>query len=219
MLLKERHDAVVEHVGGDKGILTVVQFGEADFGICVYHGLLVDVSHALDMTHIICVLGHKEAGVERLDLAVRLFLGLGLLEGRHLRLVQDYPLLLDFGRKCFQPLLECLQIVAQPNGAHASLRDHDAFLAKLVGNAHLSESRVLKRHLHDGVLDMFLHAVLDHGLAARYLLQCKLASLFVQLLEAVEAVAAVAHYLAGSRHVAQLLGQLKKPQFVLDDFF
>ncbi len=32
VLLKERHDAVVEHVGGDKGILTVVQFGEADFG-------------------------------------------------------------------------------------------------------------------------------------------------------------------------------------------
>ena len=42
-IILDETQVVVEHVGGDKGILTVVQFGEADFGICVYHGLLVDV--------------------------------------------------------------------------------------------------------------------------------------------------------------------------------
>ncbi len=116
--IKEGYDAVVEHVCSHKGFLPVVQLGKSDFGIGVYDGLLVDVSHALDMSHIICVLGHKEAGVERLDLAVCLFLGLCLLQSRHLRFVKDYPLLLDFGRQCFQAFLKCLQIVAQPYGVY-----------------------------------------------------------------------------------------------------
>lgn len=115
------------------------------------------------------VCGHKEAGVERLDLAVCLFLGLCLLQSRHLRFVKDYPLLLDFGRQCFQAFLKCLQIVAQPYGAYPSLRDHYAPLALFVGDTHLSESRVLEGHLHDGVLYVLLNAVLYHRLAARYL--------------------------------------------------
>src|SRR6202022_3724415 len=60
------------------------------------------------------------------------------------------------------------------------------------------------------LFDLDRRAVLQHRLAAADLLQRQLASFFVQLLEAKESVAAVAHHLAGLAYIAQLLGQLQQ---------
>jgi hypothetical protein len=56
---------------------------------------------------------------------------------------------------------------------------------------------LLDRHRDDCLLDFRGGAVLQHRLAAADLLQRQLAAFVVELLEAVEAVAAVAHHLAG----------------------
>ena len=57
-----------------------------------------------------------------------------------------------------------------------------------------------------------------HGLRRRNLFERKLAIFLVQLLEAIETVAAVSHHLAGLGHAAQLLGQLQQADLGFDDF-
>src|SRR5262249_27628072 len=64
-------------------------------------------------------------------------------------------------------------------------------------NADLSGGRLLDGQRYDGVLDLLRHAVLQHWLLAADFLQGQFAALVVELLEPVEAVAAVAHHLAG----------------------
>jgi hypothetical protein len=59
---------------------------------------------------------------------------------------------------------------------------------------------------HDGVFDVRRHPVLQDGFAPRDLLQAEFAAFIVMLLEAVEAVAALAHYLAGLRNIAAVAG-------------
>src|SRR6266550_2837693 len=54
-------------------------------------------------------------------------------------------------------------------------------------------------------------AVFQHWLLATDLLQRQLAAFVVKLLEAIEAVAAIAHHLAGLAHIAKLLGKLQEP--------
>jgi len=50
-------------------------------------------------------------------------------------------------------------------------------------------------------------AVFQHWLLATDLLQRQLAAFVVKLLEAIEAVAAITHHLAGLAHIAKLLGK------------
>src|SRR5204863_7186103 len=72
--------------------------------------------------------------------------------------------------------------------------------------------------LHDRLLvDDRLRPVLQHRLAASYLLQRQLAAFVVQLLEPIEAVAAVAHHLAGLADIAELLGQFQAPDLRSDN--
>src|SRR2546430_4401118 len=77
---------------------------------------------------------------------------------------------------------------------------------------------LLAPHLHDGLLDGRIDAVLLDGLAARDLRQRQLAALLVELLKAIETVAAVSHHLAGLGHAAELLGQLQQADLGFDDF-
>src|SRR5262245_43272193 len=70
----------------------------------------------------------------------------------------------------------------------------DPALPELVGNADLAESRLLDRQRYDSILDLLRHAVLQHRLLATDFLQGQFAALVVELLEPVEAVAAVAHH-------------------------
>src|SRR5262245_33389052 len=97
------------------------------------------------------------------------------------------------------------------------LQDHEPALAQLVGHAHLAEGRLVDRDRHDGVLDLLGHAVLQYRLLAADLLQRQLATGVVERLEAVEAVAAVTHHLAGLADVAELLGQFQQSNLSADD--
>src|SRR5262249_58412477 len=60
-------------------------------------------------------------------------------------------------------------------------------------------------------------AVLQHRLLATDFLQGQFAALVVELLEPVEAVAAVAHHLAGLADIAELLGELQQTNLGADD--
>src|SRR5207245_3176711 len=61
------------------------------------------------------------------------------------------------------------------------------------------------------------HAVLQHRLPAADLLQRQLAAFVVEFLEAVEAVAAVSHHLAGLAHIAELFGEFQQPDLGAND--
>ena len=65
--------------------------------------------------------------------------------------------------------------------------------------------------------DLDRRAVLQDRLTAADLLQGKLAAFVAQLLEAVEAVPAVAHHLAGLADVAELPGQFQQSDLRSDD--
>jgi len=51
----------------------------------------------------------------------------------------------------------------------------------------------------------------------RLISQRQFAALVVELLEAVEAIATVAHHLASLAHIAELFGQLQEPNLGADD--
>src|SRR6516164_4572576 len=111
----------------------------------------------------------------------------------------------------------CGLLVAQPHTAHAGGGDREPALSQLVGNADLTEGRLLDRQRYDGILDLLRHAVLQYRLLAADFLQGQFAALVVELLEPVEAVAAVAHHLAGLADIAELLGKLQQANLGADD--
>jgi hypothetical protein len=78
-------------------------------------------------------------------------------------------------------------------------------------------TRLLDRQRYDGILDLLRHAVLQHRLLAADFLQGSFAALVVELLEPVEAVAAVIHHLAGLADIAELLGELQQANLGADD--
>src|SRR5262249_34147756 len=90
-------------------------------------------------------------------------------------------------------------------------------LPQLVGNADLTEGRLLDRQRYDGILDLLRHAVLQHRFLAADFLQGQFAALVIELLEPIEAVAAVAHHFAGLADIAELLGELQQANLGADD--
>src|SRR5262249_2789674 len=86
--------------------------------------------------------------------------------------------------------------------ADAGGGNREPALPELIGNADLTEGRLLDRQRYDGSLDLLRHAVLQHRLLAADFLQRQFAALVVELLEAVEAVATVAHHFAGLADMA-----------------
>ena len=64
--------------------------------------------------YIIGILRHQEAGIIGLYFPVRLFLGLGFLQRRHLVLVKDDAFLLHLSRKCLQTFLKGLYVIPEP---------------------------------------------------------------------------------------------------------
>src|SRR5512133_1153977 len=217
VLLEERQHTVVEEIGRRDRRFAVVELGKADLGVGVNERLLVNSPHALQIADIERILGTAVARMLALELAVRLLLGLGLLQRNDLRLGQNQALLGALGFQRFEPLLHGLQVVAQPHTAHASRRDREPALPQFVGNAHLTEGRLLDRQRYDGILDLLRHAVLQHRLLAADLLQSQFAALVVELLEPVEAVAAVAHHFAGLADIAELLGELQQANLGADN--
>jgi len=82
------------------------------FAVRVDEGLLVVAHYALQAADIV-------ARVFGLDLAVRLLVLSRLLERGDLVLGEHQAFLGHLGRQRLQPLLEGLQVMAQPDGAHA----------------------------------------------------------------------------------------------------
>src|SRR5262249_21187687 len=82
----------------------------------------------------------------------------------------------------------------------------ESALAKLGGNGDLTEGRLLDRQRYDGILDLVRHAVLQHRFLAADFLQGQFAALVIELLELIEAVAAVAHHFAGLDDVVLPVG-------------
>ena len=152
-----------------------------------------------------------------LELAMRLLLTLGLLKRGELALGQHQALLGDLRLERLQPLLHGLKLVALPHAAHAGGRDRVAALADLVGDPDLAEGGLLKSQSKDQRLNLGRRAVGQKRLAPRQLLKRQLASGLVEILEAIEAVAPVAHHLAGLADVAKLPGELQQANFGPDD--
>src|SRR5215475_5514246 len=163
------------------------------------------------------VLGAAIARMLARELAMGLLLGLGLFQGDQLGLGQHQTLLGALGFQRLEPLDHGLEVVTLPDAAHPRGRHRQPALPQLVGDADLAEGRLLNSQFNDGVLDLLRHPVLQHRLLAADLLQRQLAALVLKLLEAVEAVAAVTHHLAGLADVAELLGELQKPDLGADD--
>ena len=63
---------------------------------------------------------------------------------------------------------------------------------------------------NNGVFDVLRYPVLQHRLLAADLLQSQLAAFVIEFLEAVEAVAAVAHHRASLADIAELFGKLQQ---------
>src|SRR2546429_3713567 len=92
-LLEERQHTVIEQIGRRDRRLSVVELGKAYLGVGVDEGLLVDASNALQIADIERILGAAVPWMLALELAVCLFLGLGLFQRDDLRLGQHQALL------------------------------------------------------------------------------------------------------------------------------
>ena len=149
---------------------------------------------------------------------MRLLVGLGFLEGGDLRFGQDQAVV---GHLCFQrlePMLQGLQVVAQPDRADAEGGDRHSLLGERVGDSGLAPGRLVDRHGYDRLFDLGRNPVLQDRLASRHLLERQLPAFVVEILEPVEAVPAVAHHLAGLADVAELLGQFEQAGLGANDF-
>src|SRR5207248_1352350 len=99
MALEERDHAVVQELGRRDRRLPVIEFGEPNLSIGVDEGLLVDAPDPLQVADVERILGAAIARMFALELAMRLFLGLGLLQRHQLRLGQHQRVLGALGLK------------------------------------------------------------------------------------------------------------------------
>ena len=105
MLVIERHHPVIENLGcSDRG-LAVIELGKGDLGVSVDDGLLIDPAHALQCADVKGILRAAIAGAFALELAMRLLVGLGLLERGDLRFGEQDALLCDFGLERLEAVL------------------------------------------------------------------------------------------------------------------
>jgi hypothetical protein len=81
--------------------------------------------------------------------------------------------------------------VTEPDAAHAEGRDADASPEQFVGDPCLAPGGLLDGDVDDRLLDLWGDAVFEDGLAAGELLEGELAAFFIELLEAIEAVAGI----------------------------
>jgi hypothetical protein len=73
---------------------------------------------------------------------------------------QDQAFLRDLRGQGFEPLVESLQVVAQPDAAHTARGDEQPPLLQLVRSAELPVGGLLEGHLDDGGLDALVRPVL-----------------------------------------------------------
>ena len=74
MGVEERHDPIIEQICRCDRRLAIIQLGEANLGVGVDEGLLVDAANTLQIADIERILGAAIARMFALELAVRLLL-------------------------------------------------------------------------------------------------------------------------------------------------
>ena len=104
MLLKEWQHPIIEQICRGDRRLAIIKLGEANLGVGVDGGLLVDAADALQVADVEGILGAAIARVLALELAMSLLLGLSLLQRDDLRLGQRQALLGALGFQRLEPL-------------------------------------------------------------------------------------------------------------------
>src|SRR5437773_8051144 len=171
VLVIKRHHPIIEDLGrGDRG-LAIVEFGERDLGIGVDKGLLIDPPDALQRSDIEGVLRAAIARALAVELAMRLLVGLGLLERGNLRFGEQHAFLCHLDLERLEAVLHRGQIVTLPDAAHAGGRDRQAAALERLRHAHLPPGRLINRQSDHRLFDLDRRAVLQHRLAAADLLQ------------------------------------------------
>ena len=141
----ERHDAIVNEIGGGDRRLAVVELGEGDLGIGVDERLLVDAPDPLHVADVEGVLGPAIARTFALELAMRLLFALGLLQRGQLAFGQHQAFLGDLGFERLEPFLHRLQIMTLPDPAHPGRRNRMPELAHFISDADLAVGRPVQR--------------------------------------------------------------------------
>jgi hypothetical protein len=181
----------IEQIGGGDRRLTVVELGEAELGVGIEEGLLVDPPDALESSDVEGVLSAAVAGAFGIELTVGFLVGLGLLQGGELAFCEDQSLLRHFSFEGFEAELHGGEVVAQPDATDPEGRDTDAAPERFVGDPCLAPGRLVDGDGDYGLLDFRGGTVLEDGLAAGELLKGEFAAFFVEFLEAIEAVAGI----------------------------
>ena len=217
VLVVERQHPVIQQIGRGDRRLDVVKLGEADLGVGVDEGLLVDAAHPLQRADVEGVLGAAVTGTVAIELAVRFLVRLRLLQRGQLALGEDQAILRHLGLQRLQPLGHGVEVVANEHAADAGGRDPDALLGQLVGHPRMAPGRLLQDELEDAPFDRLCHPVLRVRHPSRHFDQRRFAALLVQILEPIEAVAGKPHDPAGLADAAELLRQLQHADLVADD--
>ena len=104
-----------------------------------------------------------------------------------------------------------------PHAAHAAWGNANAFFGELVRDAHLPPRRLLDGQGDHALLDIRRRAIPQIRFASADFFQPFFAAGGVQLLEAIETIAAVTHDLAGLTDISKLLRQLQQAHLRPDD--
>ena len=201
MFLIPWHYTVVQEIGSHQGVLAIVELYESYLSVGINEGLLVDSTDALQRAYVVGILGTQVTRVQALDLSVGLLLGLSLFKRSQLLFGKDKIFLSSFRFQCLEPFLECLQIMAEPDGPDTTWGNEDTFLLQFVRGPELTVGRLFDSKLYNCILDVLFDAILDTGLLTADFLKGKLPTLLVQFLKPVEAVPGIPHYLACLRDI------------------
>src|SRR5918993_6120686 len=118
MLFKEWQHSIVEQIGSCNRSLAIIELGKGHLAIGINERLLINPSHPLESPYIEGILRTTVTRTLALEFPVRLFGLFGFLQSHHLCLGKDQSLLQALSLQSFQPFLDVLQIVAQPNTAY-----------------------------------------------------------------------------------------------------
>src|SRR5271166_3967410 len=118
MLFEERQHLIIEQICRRDRCLAIVKLSASDLGVGI-DCLLVDAANALQIADIERILGAAIAWMLALELTMGLLLSLGLFQRNDLRLSQHQAFLSALGLQRLEPFVHGLQVVPQPDAAHA----------------------------------------------------------------------------------------------------
>ena len=97
MLIEEWNYLVIEHIGCDQCIFTVIELGKCHLGISIDEGLLIDPADALQIPHVKGILCTKIARMFGFNLSFGFLRFFGFFQRLELGFGQNHPLLGNLG--------------------------------------------------------------------------------------------------------------------------